>query len=128
MRKILRANYSGERFRFFGMPLIALLLFCFTIFLGACATGIRYSPGEIKNFPPEVQKHIQAGEVVTGMTQIQVRYAWGAPADVQVLEPKDGKYRELWIYSSGGLFKTKLIFIDGILQSIVSGDPTIKIE
>ncbi|MFN3740547.1 MAG: hypothetical protein ACK4TF_07745 [Thermodesulfovibrionales bacterium] len=115
--------------RFFGVPLsMALLRFSFIIFLGACATGIKYSPGEIRNFPEEIQKHIQAGEVVTGMTQIQVRYAWGAPADVQVLEPRDGKYRELWVYSTSGLLKTKLLFVNGILESIISGDPTIKIE
>lgn len=103
----------------------AILVFCTTF---ACATGVRYSPGEIRNFPEEIQKHIQAGEVVTGMTQIQVRYAWGAPSDVKVLEPKDGKYREMWVYSTSGLLKTRLIFVDGVLQSIISGDPAIKIE
>lgn len=101
---------------------------CLSLLTFGCATGIRYSPGEIKDFPEQIQRHIQAGEVVSGMTQIQVRYAWGAPSEVRVLEPKDGKYREEWIYSTSGLLKTRLIFVDGILQSIISGDPTIKIE
>ncbi|MCX7794625.1 MAG: hypothetical protein N2257_09525 [Thermodesulfovibrionales bacterium] len=104
------------------------IVICCSIFLAACATGVRYSPGEIKNFPEDIQKHIQAGEIVPGMTQIQVRYAWGAPSDVQVLEPKDGRYREMWIYSTSGLLKTRLIFVDGVLHSIISGDPAIKIE
>jgi len=112
------------------VPVKALGFFMVLCFLSlfACSSGIRYSPGEIRNFPEDIQKHIQAGEVVTGMTQMQVRYAWGAPSEVKVLEPKDGKYRELWIYSTSGLLKTRLLFVDGVLQSIVSGDPTIKIE
>lgn len=113
--------------RFLRLFWYSALLLC-SVSLLACATGVRYSPGEIRNFPEEIQKHIQAGEVVTGMTQIQVRYAWGAPSDVQVLEPKDGKYREMWVYSTSGLLKTRLIFVDGVLQSIISGDPAIKIE
>lgn len=108
----------------FSMWTATLLL----LFTSACSAGIRYSPGEIRHFPEEIQKHIQAGEVVTGMTQIQVRYAWGAPSEVQVLEPKDGRYREMWVYSTSGLLKTRLIFVDGHLQSIISGDPAIKIE
>ncbi len=100
----------------------------FSLSLMACAGGIRYSPGEIRDFPEAIQKHIRAGEVVMGMTQIQVRYAWGAPSEVKVLEPKDGKYREMWVYSTTGLLKTRLIFEDGVLQSIISGDPTIKIK
>ncbi len=106
---------------------LGALIIVFVFFAG-CSAGIKYSPGEIRTFPEEIQKHIQAGEVVTGMTQIQVRYAWGAPSEVKVLEPKDGKYREMWVYSTSGLLKTRLIFINGVLESIISGDPTIKIE
>lgn len=98
------------------------------ILIAGCVSGIRYSPGELRNFPVEIQRHIQAGEVIPGMTQVQVRYAWGGPSDVIVLEPKDGHYREMWVYSTLGLMKTRLIFVDGVLQSIISGDPTIKIE
>ena len=56
-----------------------------------CATTARYSPEEIKDYPPEVQEHIKNGEVALGMTTLQVRYAWGAPATVNLITwPDDG--------------------------------------
>lgn len=96
------------------------------LLLTGCAGSVRFSPGEIRSFPEEIQKHIQKGEVVTGMTYAQVRYAWGAPNSVNVLEPHDGKFREEWVYSSTGILKTKLIFVDGVLVSIITTEPGIK--
>jgi len=96
--------------------------FCFS--LSGCVDSIRYSPDEIKVFPPAVQENIKRGEIAPGMTQQQVRYAWGSPAEVNVLKPSDdGKYREEWIYTKIGLLKTQLIFVDGKLVHIISNEP-----
>ena len=89
-----------------------------------CVESARYSPDEIKGFPQPIQDHIKHAEVVTGMTQQQVRYAWSSPATINILQPtEDGKYREEWIYSRSGIFKTKLVFIDGKLTHIISNEP-----
>ncbi len=102
------------------------LIYLFIILsLTGCASSIRFSPGEIRSFSEDIQRHIEKGEVVTGMTYIQVRYAWGAPQSVNVLEPVNGKYREEWIYSSTGILKTRLIFVDGVLMSIITTEPGI---
>jgi len=94
---------------------------CFSV-LGCVA--VRYSPDEIKGFPPAIQENIKLGEVAPGMTQQQVRYSWGSPAEVNVLKPSDeGKYREEWVYTKIGLLKTRLIFIDGKLTYIISNEP-----
>ncbi len=104
-----------------------LLLFAFLLLVQTgCARSVRYSPDEIKDFPPAIQEHIKKGEVVTGMTQPQVRYAWGSPDYVNVLSPSvDGRYREEWIYTRMGVFKTRLIFTDKKLTEIISTEPGI---
>ena len=103
-----------------------LLMFCISLIIalsGCMFQSARYSPDEIKSFSQPVQDHIKHGEVATGMTQQQVRYSWGAPYTVNVLQPEDGKYREEWVYTRTGIFKTRLIFIDGKLTHIVSNEP-----
>ena len=75
----------------------ALLLIIF--FSISCASAIRYTVEEIKPFPPPIQDKIKKGEIATGMTIIQVRYAWGAPDIVDVLPPdKEGFDRVKWTY------------------------------
>lgn len=88
--------------------------------IAGCAKTARYSPEELKGFPPEIQEHIKKGEVVIGMTTQQVRYAWGSPSAINVLPPtEEGKMKEEWIYSKVGLFLEKrLLFIDGKLVDI----------
>lgn len=103
---------------------LALLIFIMLVMLG-CAPVVRYSPEEIKHFPPDIQERIKKNEVATGMTQLQVRYSWGPPESVNVLSPSsDGKYREEWVYTrSYGLFKTQLIFTEGRLTDIITTEP-----
>lgn len=92
--------------------IIALLFFSQV----GCTKSIRYSEEEIKGFSPAIQEHIKSGEVVLGMTPQQVRYAWGSPNSLKILEPFEGKTREEWIYSTLGVVETKLlIFFDGKL-------------
>lgn len=92
--------------------IIALLFFSQV----GCTKSIRYSEEEIKGFSPAIQEHIKQGEVVLGMTPQQVRYAWGSPDSLKILEPFEGKTREEWIYSTLGVVETKLlIFFDGKL-------------
>ncbi len=98
------------------------ILFVMVFFLFSCVSSIRYTNEEIKDFPLDVQQKIIKGEVAPGMTSQQVRYAWGSPDLTKNLEPQGGKPREEWIYSSGILFKTKLIFVDGKLTYIISSD------
>jgi len=93
--------------------LITALLFLSQV---GCTKSIRYSEEEIKGFSPAIQEHIKQGEVVLGMTPQQVRYAWGSPDSLKILEPFEGKTREEWIYSTLGVVETKLlIFFDGKL-------------
>ena len=95
---------------------------CFSV-LG-CIDSVRYSPDEIKGFPQAIQENIKHSEVAPGMTQQQVRYAWGSPAEVNVLKPlEDNKYREEWVYTRSGILKTRLIFIDGKLMHIITNEP-----
>jgi hypothetical protein len=92
------------------------------ILLFGCATPARYSYDEIKDYPADVQQWIMKGEVAIGMTPQQVRYAWGSPASIKVLEPIDGKSREEWIYTTMGVFGTRIIlFIDGKV-AYISGE------
>lgn len=87
--------------------------------LSSCTTAVRYSPEELKDYPPDVQDQIRQGNVSVGMTIQQVRYAWGAPSTVHVLTPTiEGKLREEWIYSSGILMQRRLLFVDGTLFDI----------
>jgi hypothetical protein len=102
-----------------------LSAFLFVIMFFGCASLVRYSPDEIKGFTPEMQEHIKQGEIVTGMTPQQVRYSWGSPKTVNVLQPENGKYKEEWVYSRMGIFKTRLIFIDGKLMRIITNEPGI---
>jgi len=84
-----------------------------------CATTVRYSPDEIKGYPPAIQEQIQQGNVVVGMTPQQVRYAWGPPTTVNMLAPtQEGKLREEWLYSSGIFVQRRLLFVDGKLFDI----------
>jgi hypothetical protein len=103
---------------------LALLLF---LGLG-CTKSVRYSEDEIRGFPIDVQERIRNGEISLGMTQSQVRYAWGSPDSVIVLAPsEDGKNREEWVYGKFvGVFKTRVIFTDGKITEMISNDPAIK--
>ena len=105
------------------------LVLSLLVLLGAgCTKSVRYSEEEIRGFPIDVQEHIRNGAVTLGMTQSQVRYAWGAPDSVIVLVPtEDGKNREEWVYGKfAGAFKTRLIFTDGKITEMISNDPAIK--
>ena len=104
-----------------------LLYLTVFVFLFSCTKATRFSYEEIKDYPPQIQEHIKKGEVVTGMTLQQVRYAWGAPTIVKVLEPTpDGRERVQWEYHRwGGTFKTILRFTDGKLTEIVTTEPGI---
>lgn len=95
-----------------GIIFVILLLFS----LSGCATGVKYTVEEIKDYPEPIQTSIKKGEVVMGMTSAQVRYAWGMP-DMVSTSYEGGKHRELWIYTSFlGLSKsTYLFFEDGKL-------------
>lgn len=100
---------------YYGFLLIGLL-----IFITNCSTPARYTYEEIKHFPLDVQERIMKGEVALGMTPQQVRYAWGAPNYIRVLEPLSGKPREEWIYTMYGIYESRrLLFIDGKLTYII---------
>lgn len=104
-----------------------LVLFVLLLIIqSGCIGSARYSPDEIKGFPPLMQEHIKNSEVVAGMTTQQVRYAWGSPTTINILSSsEEGKYREEWIYTRAGVFKTRLIFVDGKLTHIVTNEPGI---
>ena len=92
--------------------------------LAGCAPSMRYSDEEIKGFDPKIQEYIKAGEVSTGMTKAQVRYSWGGPDEVVVLQPAaDGRERVRWTYRRMAFFKTKLYFTGDVLTEIVSTEP-----
>lgn len=98
----------------------ALFIVAFWSFSG-CSSAVRYSPDEIKDYPPAVQETIRQGQVSMGMTTQQVRYALGSPTVINIISPSlEGKPREEWIYSSGiGVFvKRRLLFVDGKLTDI----------
>ncbi len=87
--------------------------------VSGCTPAVRYSPEEIRDYPPDVQEQIKQGDVAVGMTPTQVRYAWGAPSTVNILTPTpDGKPREEWIYSSSIFVQRRLLFVDGKLFDI----------
>jgi len=99
-----------------------LVLILSFLFSAGCTKSMRYSEEEIKDFSPDIQEHIRKGRVDLGMTQKQVRYAWGAPDSIRALEPFDGKAREEWIYSKAGTMgvigEKILLFLDGKLVYI----------
>ena len=101
-----------------------LFVLFFTLAFGSfsgCSKTVRYSPEEIKDYPPALQEQIKQGNVVIGMTTQQVRYAWGPPATVNVIAPTaEGRPREEWIYAMGmGVFmERRLLFVDGKLVDI----------
>jgi hypothetical protein len=100
------------------------VLFTVALFLVGCATPARYTYEEIKHYPLDVQEWIMKGEISLGMTQQQVRYAWGAPYSIKILESIDGKAREEWVYSTMGVFGTRIVvFIEGKVVYI-SGEST----
>ncbi|MEK6692980.1 MAG: hypothetical protein AABY44_06095 [Nitrospirota bacterium] len=93
-----------------------IFLVLFFLSISGCASGVKYTIEEIKDFPEPIQTSIKKGEVIMGMTSQQTRYAWGSPDKVST-SYKEGKHRELWIYTSFlGLSKqTYLFFEDGKL-------------
>lgn len=86
----------------------------------SCVSHVRYTPEEIRDYPPYIQEQIGRGEISIGMTTQQVRYSLGAPATVNVISPTpDGKQKEEWIYSKMSVFmKRRLLFIDGKLVDV----------
>ncbi|MCI0469355.1 MAG: hypothetical protein L0Y62_04745 [Nitrospirae bacterium] len=89
------------------------VLIALSLTVAGCAAPVRYSFEEIKGFPPGVQDMIIKGEIALGMSKQQVRYAWGSPQHVRVLDPLVGKLREEWTYTKFGMFEDKkLLFID----------------
>ncbi|HIJ59600.1 MAG TPA: hypothetical protein HPP56_03170 [Nitrospirae bacterium] len=101
--------------------IVIISIFLFYV-ISCSSSAVRYTSEEIKQFPPEVQQRIIRGEISTGMTPQQVRYAWSAPRGVQSLQGKDKKYIEQWTYSYLGACPIELTFQDGKLQSIILSD------
>jgi hypothetical protein len=100
--------------------LSALIVFS-AVFFAACG-GVRYSPSEISSYPSGIQEHIKKGEVALGMTPLEVRYTWGAPDVVRIPGAgTDGRFREIWVYRTLGVFAKRLVFVDGKLSGIISG-------
>jgi hypothetical protein len=98
------------------------LLFAVTVVLAACASpAVRFTHDEIKGYSLDMQEKIIKGEVMIGMTAQEVRYAWGAPTTVRVIESPDGKQREEWIYSDLVGYKRRLLFVDAKLSDITEG-------
>ncbi len=87
-----------------------------------CQQEVRYSPSEISGYPEATQKLIREGKVAMGMTPDEVRYAWGAPSEVNILPPtSDGKSRQEWVYKDTlSLSKTSLFFTDGRITEMTS--------
>ncbi len=95
---------------------ICLLFIVSVLILAACTPSVRYTYKEIQEYPLDVQERIMKGEVSLGMNQQQVRYTWGPPKSIKLLEPVDGKQREEWVYSTLGVYDMRLlIFMDNKL-------------
>lgn len=91
---------------------LVMVAFAFITVVG-CTKAVRYTEDEIKVYPESIQDQIRKGVVDLGMTKDQVRYAWGAPSSIKVLDPYEGKAREEWIYdeqATMGVFGTKILF------------------
>jgi|GEM_PF-283214 len=84
--------------------------------------AVRYTSEEIKEYAPDIQQNIIKGEVVSGMTPQQVRYAWGGPDSVITVASKagtdHGPVLEEWVYSSGVLCRTNIIFKDARMSGV----------
>ncbi len=94
------------------------------IVLSGCARSMRYSHQEIKDFPPSVQEQIKSGEISTGMSKIQVRYAWGGPDNIIPHKPTgEGTEYTEWVYKKALFFKTQLFFTDDRLTKIITNQP-----
>jgi len=102
------------------MKKVILFVLVLSFLSGAgCTKAVRYSEDEIKGFSPEVQENIRKGQIVLGMSPQEVRYAWGSPDSVKILEPFEGKQLEEWIYSTLPVYGTRLLlFYDGKLMYI----------
>ncbi|MBF0328217.1 MAG: hypothetical protein HQL10_03605 [Nitrospirae bacterium] len=108
---------------------IAYMVVLLTMFLlvGCVSSPVRYTTEEIQTYPLDIQEKIVKGEVATGMTYQQVRYAWEAPNSVKKVQAKDGNSTEEWLYSSTlGICKINLVFSDSKLSGSVisSGQET----
>lgn len=107
------------------------LLILIVLFLTNCVSApVRFTNEEIKGFPIEIQEKIIKGEVALGMTTQQVRYSWGSPNTIRVLDTIDGRLREEWIYTTAGIFENRrLLFIDGrLIYVIPDSKKTLKQE
>jgi len=96
--------------------LLLILVLSFLLQVG-CTKSIRYTEEEIKAYPANVQDNIRKSQIDLGMKPEQVRYAWGSPDSIKILDLFEGKAREEWMYSSVlGVVGTKiLLFYDGKL-------------
>jgi outer membrane protein assembly factor BamE (lipoprotein component of BamABCDE complex) len=98
--------------------LLLILVLSFLLQVG-CTKAVRYTEEEIKSYPANIQDNIRKAQIDLGMKPEQVRYAWGSPDSIKILDPFEGKAREEWIYSSAGtlgVVGTKiLLFYDGKL-------------
>ena len=100
------------------MKQILLLILVLSFLLQvSCTKAVRYTEEEIKTYPANVQDNIRKSQIDLGMKPEQVRYAWGSPDSIKILDPFEGKAREEWMYSSVlGVVGTKiLLFYDGKL-------------
>ena len=81
------------------------LVLCLALLLAIASAGCRSSPqSRIKknpetfnSYPAEVRSKIERGEVATGFTPEQVRYALGAP-DRVLTRTSAERSSEVWIY------------------------------
>ena len=84
-----------------------------------CTKSVRYTEEEIKGFPAGVQENIRKGQVDLGMSQQEVRYAWGSPDSIRFLPSYEGKAREEWTYATSGtmgvISNKVLLFLNGKL-------------
>lgn len=102
------------------VALIVAVFLCIAVV--GCTKAVRYTEDEIKVYPADIQEQIRKGTIDLGMTKDQVRYAWGAPDSIKVLEPFEEKSREEWLYTEQatmGVIGTKiLLFYEGKLLYI----------
>lgn len=101
---------------------LLLFLSVSLFFVLGCAKSIRYTEDEIRTFPDEIKEHVRKGQIALGMSQEQVRYAWGAPDSIKFLESFENKSREEWTYAFketlGVITYKVLFFYDGKLVYI----------